>query len=156
MHRLNELAQLVDDAGGVMIAAHPYRRQLPFELRHEGDWTEALERAIANPAYQRVAAIETTNGRGSERENQFSREICDRLHLPAVAAGDAHERKDIGRCATEFDRPITGLEDLITELKSARFQPRHPPDAVSDPPTSDFQPPISSLVPRTHVPFRSP
>ena len=123
MHRMHELARLADAAGAVMIAAHPYRRQLPFELRHEGDWTHALERAVANPACSHVTAIETQNGRGTDRENAFSAEVAARLDLPTVAASDAHERKDIGRCATEFERKITGLEDLIAELKAGRFKP---------------------------------
>ena len=122
MHRLHELARMAEAAGAVMIAAHPYRRQLPFELRHEGDWTHALERAVANPACSHVTAVETQNGRGSDRENAFSAEVAARLSLPTVAASDAHERKDIGRCATEFERKITGLEDLITELKAGRFR----------------------------------
>jgi len=123
MHRLHELARLAEVAGAVMIAAHPYRRQLPFELRHEGDWTEALKRAAANPAYQHVTAIETQNGRGSERENAFSTQLAARLGLPTVAASDAHEANDIGRCATQFERKITRLEDLITELRAGRFKP---------------------------------
>ena len=123
MHRVHELAQLAEDSGAVMIAAHPYRRQLPFELRHEGDWGEALVLAAANPSYERVTAIETHNGRGSERENQFSRELRDRLNLPALAGSDSHELKDVGRCATQFERQITGLDDLIVELKANRFAP---------------------------------
>jgi len=75
MHRMAELARMAADAGAVIIAAHPYRRQLPFELRHDGDWTHALERAVANPAYAHVQAIETHNGRGSDRENAFSAEV---------------------------------------------------------------------------------
>ena len=122
MHRMNELARMAEEAGAVMIAAHPYRRQLPFELRHDGDWGHALERAIANPACAHVTAVETHNGRGSDRENAFSTEIATRLNLPTVAASDAHERKDIGRCATEFERKVTGLEDLIAELKAGRFR----------------------------------
>jgi predicted metal-dependent phosphoesterase TrpH len=123
MHRMHELARMSEAAGAVMIAAHPYRRQLPFELRHDGDWTDALERAAANPAYALVTAIETYNGRGSDRENAFSAELAARLKLPATAASDAHERKDVGRVATEFEGKITGLEDLITELKACRFKP---------------------------------
>ncbi len=124
MHRTAELARLVDEAGGALVAAHPYRRQLPFELRDEGDWTEPLERAVANPAYRYVCAIETLNGRGSERENAFSQALGERLGLPAVAASDAHQRSDVGRCATEFQRDIADVADLVRELKAGRFQPR--------------------------------
>ena len=137
MHRSAELARLVEEAGGALIAAHPYRRQIPpyggpsgpFHLRHEGPstgsgqaWSEALERALANPAYRHVHAMEALNGRGSERENAFARELCDRLGLPAVAASDAHQRDDIGRCATRFERAVTDVTDLIRELGAGRFQ----------------------------------
>jgi len=121
MHRIHELSALVDGAGGVMIAAHPYRRQFPFELRNEGDWSEALERAVANPAYTKVHAIEVQNGRGSSRENAFAKEIASRLGTRQTAASDAHADTDVGRCATEFERPIDDVEDLIGELKAGRF-----------------------------------
>ena len=123
MHRVHELARLAQTAGAVMIAAHPYRRQLPFELRHEGDWTQALERAVANPALAHVTAIETQNGRGTDRENAFSTEVAARLNLPNTGSSDAHERKDIGRAATQLDRKITNLEGLITELRAGRVKP---------------------------------
>ncbi len=123
MHRIHELSALVDTAGGVMIAAHPYRRQLPFDLRHDGGWSEPLERAVANPAYSHVAAIEAQNGRGTPRENAFSAEIASRLGARQTAASDAHAAADVGRCATEFERPIASLADLITELNAGRFNP---------------------------------
>jgi predicted metal-dependent phosphoesterase TrpH len=124
MHRTAELARLLDEAGGALVAAHPYRRQLPFELRDEGDWTEPLERAVANPAYRYVCAIETLNGRGSERENAFSQALGERLGLPAIAASDAHQGADVGRCATAFQRDIADVSDLVRELNAGRFQPR--------------------------------
>lgn len=123
MHRLRELAALVEGAGGATIAGHPYRRHLPFELRHRGDWSEVLEKAVANPAYEQADAVEAYNGRGTPRQNQFSLELCGRLGLPAAAGSDAHSREDVGACATEFDARISGLADLIRELKAGRFRP---------------------------------
>ncbi|MCH7953242.1 MAG: PHP domain-containing protein [Chloroflexi bacterium] len=124
MHRLGELVGMVEAAGGAMIAAHPYRRQLPFELTQEGDWREALERASENEAYRHVQAIETLNGRGTERQNAFSAAVCERRGLAQAAGSDAHSAGDVGTCATEFDGRISGLTDLIAELKSGRFRPQ--------------------------------
>ncbi|HET9476201.1 MAG TPA: PHP domain-containing protein [Dehalococcoidia bacterium] len=126
MHRIRELEALVDAEGGVMLAAHPYRRQLPFELRHEGDWADALDRAAANAAYRFVAGMESHNGRGTPRENAFAMALAERLRLPQVAGSDAHASADVGTCATEFDREITGLDDLIEELQAGRFRPAIP------------------------------
>ena len=123
MHRLDELVGMVEAAGGAMIAAHPYRRQLPFELTREGDWSEALARASENEAYRHVHAIETLNGRGTERQNAFSAAVCERHSLAQAAGSDAHSAVDVGTCATEFEARISGLGDLIAELKAGRFRP---------------------------------
>ncbi len=123
MHRLGELVGMVEAAGGAMIAAHPYRRQLPFELTREGDWSEALERTSDNDAYRHVHAIETLNGRGTERQNAFSAAVSERHGLAEAAGSDAHSVIDVGTCATEFEVRISGLDDLIAELKTGRFRP---------------------------------
>ena len=123
MHRLADLVRLVDKAGGAMVGAHPYRRQLPFELRDAGDWSGALESTLRNESYTHVSAIETYNGRGTDRQNEFSLEVCRRLALPATAGSDSHELADVGRCATEFDGRIRGLAELIGELRAGRCKP---------------------------------
>jgi predicted metal-dependent phosphoesterase TrpH len=129
MHRFTELATMVSEAGGAMVAAHPYRRQLPFELRNDGDWSESLERAAQNPAYRLVQAVETVNGRGSDRQNEFSAALGDWVGLPSVGGSDAHALLDVGRCATEFQASIGGLEDLISELNAGRCRPLQLRDA---------------------------
>ncbi len=126
MHRLPQLARLVAEAGGVMIAPHPYRRLTPLfrmdDFGMDDDfWTMALERAAANPALQYVSALEAINGRSTQDENLFSWQLCASLGLPAVAGSDAHEQGDVGTCATRFQRPIADVEDLVRELKAGRF-----------------------------------
>lgn len=123
MHRWPELARHVQAAGGAMIAAHPYRRQMPWDAKREEDYQAGLEKACRNPAYALCAGIEVMNGRGKSIENQFSSQLCERLGMAACASSDAHSPTDIGRCATEFLRPVGGLDDLIGELKAGRFRP---------------------------------
>jgi predicted metal-dependent phosphoesterase TrpH len=120
MHRLADLVLLVGEAGGAMVAAHPYRRQLPFDLREAGDWTSAVEQTVRNESYTHVSAIETYNGRGTKRQNEFSLEVCQRLDLPGAAGSDSHELKDVGGCATEFDASIQDAAGLIAELRAGR------------------------------------
>jgi hypothetical protein len=121
MQRVGQLAQLVAEAGGAMVAPHPYRRLTSLLRMDDEFWTMALERAAANPAFQHVCALEAINGRASQDENLFSWQLCARLGLPAVAGSDAHEPSDIGTCATRFQRPIVDVEDLVRELKAGRF-----------------------------------
>src|SRR3972149_4094037 len=50
MHRSHELAHHIEQARGVMVAAHPHRRQMSWYLESERDYHEALARASRGPA----------------------------------------------------------------------------------------------------------
>jgi len=106
-----------------MVAAHPYRRQMPWYMENERDYQEALVRASRNPAYRFCVALEQINGRGTVKENQFSASLCEYMEMPGTAGTDAHARSDIGRCATDFERDVHDLGGLIEELKAGRFKP---------------------------------
>jgi predicted metal-dependent phosphoesterase TrpH len=121
MHRSDTLAKYVEQAGGAMVAAHPYRRQMPWYVRNEEDYEQALQRASRNPAYQFCDAFEEINGRGSEKENAFSKRLSDMMGMPGTGGTDSHAIQDIGRCATHFERDVAGERDLIEELKAGRF-----------------------------------
>jgi len=48
MQRVAQLAQLVAESGGAMVAPHPYRQLTPLLRMDDEFWTMALERAAAN------------------------------------------------------------------------------------------------------------
>jgi predicted metal-dependent phosphoesterase TrpH len=121
MHRSLDLARHVTSANGAMVAAHPYRRQMPWYQDDERDYQDALVRASKNPAYGHCAALEKLNGRGTVKENQFSAALCEFMKMPGTAGTDSHSRSDIGRVATNFERDIHDVVELIDELKSGRF-----------------------------------
>jgi predicted metal-dependent phosphoesterase TrpH len=119
MHRTEFLRRIVDEAGGVMILAHPYRRN----YYHDRDLQATAEQYSRRPFFRLLDAIEVSNGRAKEIENEFSRELCRRLDLNGVGGSDAHATSDIPSSATLFERRIHNLEELITELKAGRFRP---------------------------------
>jgi predicted metal-dependent phosphoesterase TrpH len=121
MHRSRELATYTDRADGVLVAAHPYRRQMPWFSRNDEEYQAALEKASRNPAYQYVSGLEELNGRGSEKENEFSRRLCAMMDLAGTAGTDSHAISDIGKCATYFEKEIKDERELIAELKAGRF-----------------------------------
>ena len=121
MHRAKELAGYVEKGNGVMIAAHPYRRQMPWFTRNEEEYSAALEKASLNPAYEFCQALEDLNGRGSDKENEFSRRLREKMELPGTAGTDSHAISDIGKCATFFELDIENERQLIEELKANRF-----------------------------------
>ncbi len=127
MHRSHELAEFVAEVDGVMLAAHPYRRQMPWKPDDEEEYEDALGRAERNPAYRFVSGIEILNGRGKLDENDFSTRLQRRMYLPATAASDTHQfdekEQHMGRAATYFERDIRNEADLIAALKSGRYWP---------------------------------
>ena len=123
MHKTWFLKDLVDKSGGAMLAAHPYRRRFRPEFKNAEEYERMLQKASTNSMLAIVEGAEVNNGRGSEQENAFATELCRRLNLKGVATSDSHQTHDIAKNGTRFERQITGLEDLITELKAGRFQP---------------------------------
>lgn len=118
MHHTEYLKRMVDEAGGAMILAHPYRRN----LHREDDIGDAVEQFCEKPFLRLLDTIEVLNGRGSERQNTFSQEVCRWLNLKGTGSSDAHSLSDIPSCATLFERNIRNVEELVTELKAGRFR----------------------------------
>ncbi len=123
MHRTHELADHVSRAGGVLVAAHPYRRQHPWRWDREQEWTDSLDRAEYNPGLRFPVAMEVVNGRGILNENLFSARLQARMAFPGTAGSDSHAAKDIGKAATYFERDIRDEHDLIEELRAGRCWP---------------------------------
>jgi len=118
MHRIENLKRIVDEAGGVMILAHPYRRQ----FYPDDDIQNTVEQYCQRPFFRLLDTIEALNGRASAKQTSFSQELCRRLNLKGIGGSDAHSVSDIPSCATFFDRKISNVEELITELKAGRFR----------------------------------
>ena len=124
MHKPDFLRACVEREGGVLIAAHPYRRRF---LEEPGRDPEAragmLERALADPLFGLCEAVESLNGRGTEAQNRYSAELSARLSMPSTAGSDAHREAQMGTAATEFYGKIECVEDLIRLLKSGQYRP---------------------------------
>ena len=124
MHRASFVRELVDDAGGVIVVAHPYRRTYREEIDNSlSAHRDMLNLACGSSVFGLANAVEVFNGRGSEQENAFSQEIANRFGMSGTGASDAHRLDELGTFATEFQMPVRSLEDFIRELKAGRFSP---------------------------------
>ena len=123
MHKSAFVKDLVDEAGGAIVVAHPYRRVYRESAPQDSlSYEEMLRRAQRNDVFELVDAVEISNGRGSEKENSFSRTLSERLELPGTGASDAHKLDDIGTFATLFQDEVGSLSDFISAIKSGRFR----------------------------------
>jgi predicted metal-dependent phosphoesterase TrpH len=124
MHKPGYLRACADRDGGVLIAAHPYRRRFLEEPgRDPTARAEMLERAVADPFFGLCEAVEAHNGRGSTEQNRYATDLGVALSLPFVAGSDAHRAAQMGTAATEFSGKVECLGDLLRLLKNGNCRP---------------------------------
>jgi len=124
IHRAVEIRQFVVQAGGVMIAAHPFRSDFPKVW--DNPWSRqrkvlTIEEACCRPLFQLVEAMEVVNGWATEEDLNFARQVSTRLGIAGTGGSDAHTVPEIGRCITIFDNHIETEEELIAAIKSQRY-----------------------------------
>ncbi len=126
IHRLRELRRVIDEVGGFLIAAHPFRMffQLEeFNVKPKRTWSRVIADALALPVLGLVDAIEVLNGGCNQRENLLALIVAKRLGIRGTGGSDVHSDRGVGSFATIFEREIRGESDLIAELKAGRFYP---------------------------------
>jgi predicted metal-dependent phosphoesterase TrpH len=119
MHRTGFLKRELDKVGGVMVLAHPYRRNMYYGEEVE----DSVKRYSKRSFFDLVDIIETYNGRATEKQTRFSQLLSQQLNLKGTGGSDAHQLTDIPSCATFFEKDISNVRELITELKAGRFRP---------------------------------
>ena len=96
------LLRSVAQAGGAVVAAHPFRRARPVS-----------ESVIRNNLCR---IVESVNGRNSDSENQQVALWRRRYDLVECAGSDAHTLAELGKLKTRFTVPINTMADLVHAL----------------------------------------
>ncbi len=123
LHKPAFLRDMVEQAGAVLVAAHPYRRRfLEDPAQEPAARTKMLETSSTDALFEMCDAIEALNGRGTPKENSFSHDLGRLLGARTTGGSDAHRVGQVGTAATDFPNSITCLEDLIRELRAGRFE----------------------------------
>jgi len=116
---IQELRQKVQQAGGYMIAAHPFRGFKTFGI---GQLQMTVEQACKRKIFEFVDAVEIGNGKLSEDENDMARKVAQKLGLPGTGGSDAHRIDEIATWVTVFERNIVNEQELLEELHAGRFK----------------------------------
>src|SRR5215472_7036677 len=123
IYKLAELRKVVDRAGGLMIANHPFRYKLDPRFSfinpdHEPIDIEHPERAAKLEIIQCCDAIEVLNGACSAEENLFALKVARALNKAEVAGSDSHSANSVGLVTTLFSRPLSSVRDLIEAIRA--------------------------------------
>jgi predicted metal-dependent phosphoesterase TrpH len=98
--------------GGVALPCHPGRPNVGLCAHYE-----------AKPVLEGVVAVEALNGGSKKGEDARVRDLMATHGYAGFGGSDSHLVSFVGICATEFDRPIRTMDDLVGELRAARCRP---------------------------------
>ena len=112
------LYEKVKKAGGIAIAAHPFRGFKTFGF---GQLELSLEKACKKKILKHVDAIEVNNGRVTENENEVALKVARKLGLLETGGSDAHELSALGTWVTVFQNTIENEAQLVEELKAGNY-----------------------------------
>ena len=98
--------------GGVALPCHPGRPNVGLCAHYGG-----------KPELEGVVAVEALNGGSKKGEDAHVQELMTTHGYAGFGGSDSHLVSFVGICATEFDRPIRTVKDLVDELRAARCRP---------------------------------
>lgn len=116
---IDELRSYVDEAGGVMVAAHPFRglqAAMSSDQPREEEWGESAGRHD----WRLVDAVEVHNGLASPQQRGLAAELARRLDLPTTGGSDTHRLMDVAASFTVFDGEIKDERDVVAAIKARR------------------------------------
>jgi predicted metal-dependent phosphoesterase TrpH len=127
IRRASELRKVLDEAGGFMIVAHPFRHFFdPVHFRRDGrppfqmTPEEAAERM---QIFSMVDEIEVANGGTAPVENQFALKVAQVLGKKGVGASDCHSTNGVAIFATQFEEELRDQAHMLEQLHARRYRP---------------------------------
>jgi sugar phosphate isomerase/epimerase len=126
IRRAAELRRVLDEVGGFMTVAHPFRHFFdPIHFRRDGrppfEMTP-VEAAERMPVFKLVDEIEIANGGSTPRENQFALKVAKALGKRGIGASDCHSTNGVGYFVTVFEEELRDQEHMLQQLRARRFQ----------------------------------
>lgn len=100
-HSIMDTIDMIHDAGGIAVAAHPYR------------WWSGIGEKNVVPEFD---AIETFNARSKKGSNNKAKRLAFRMGRPFTGGSDAHHASCVGDAYTELPDSVSCWEDVIKEI----------------------------------------
>jgi len=98
--------------GGIAMPCHPGRPTIGL-----------IEHYQTRPPLAGVTGVEALNGGSKKGENERVADLIEQYGYHAFGGSDSHLVSFVGLCATEFDRDIQTMEDLVETLRTGGYRP---------------------------------
>ncbi|MBI4310578.1 MAG: PHP domain-containing protein [Chloroflexi bacterium] len=126
---INRLRKLVNQIGGYMILAHPFR----FLFDPAGTYTrnvlfedpkrlpKTASEASIHPVFDLVHNLEVVNGGNLEPENRLAQDVAGIRRFRGTGGSDAHSTQGLGRGVTIFNGTVRHERDLLEALREGDY-----------------------------------
>jgi len=110
---VQQVADLVHAAGGVLIAAHPFKRMKTgngfYGCGHEASDLPIDGLEVEHPSYD-------------AESRSMARGVMQSMKIAGIGSSDAHDLRQVGRYRTFFERNVTTAEMLCEEIRCRRLK----------------------------------
>lgn len=119
-----ELRKIVDQAGGAMVLAHPFRKREkpPTADFSNGRALELLEQALELWVFDLVDAVEVQNGIAGDVERAFAAKVALGRELATTGGSDTHRYFEVGGTFTVFPNHVQTERDLVDAIKNGEMR----------------------------------
>jgi predicted metal-dependent phosphoesterase TrpH len=109
---LEEILEIVHGEGGVVIAAHPFRK-----LPHQGGFYGA-----GNGVYEAALdGLEVEHPSYDAESRLLAQKAKETMQVAGIGSSDAHDLTAVGICRTIFFRPVRDVPSLCEEIRAGRL-----------------------------------
>lgn len=109
-----ELCKTVHAAGGILVAAHPYKLSRGGKSHYYGAGDRVYSLAID--------AIELYHPDHGDRATSKVMKAMKELKIPGTGGSDAHKIFNVGSCVTIFENDISTEDDFIREIRRGNIR----------------------------------
>ncbi len=110
----SELADLVHDQNGIIVAAHPYKLSRRGKTHYYGAGDKIYHLSLD--------AVELYHPDHSSLAVTKVQKAMQKLGIPGVGGSDAHKIFDVGSCVTLFENEIKNEADFIDQIRKGNVQ----------------------------------
>ena len=109
-----EVIELVHAEGGVVVAAHPFKK-----FRHGDEGYYGAGKQLYD--FQ-VDGLEVEHPDYDDGARAQAAEAMAAMGIAGTGSSDSHALHTVGICRTVFERPVTGVAELCEEIRSRRLK----------------------------------
>lgn len=110
-YNLEQIFKFVDEHGGVVSHAHPFRDR------------KYIKNADLEPDHLSLHAVEVFNVSDGDERNEMAAEFADKYNLMPLSGGDVHKAGGrLGTSGIAVDRPIHDTKELAKVIRSGEYR----------------------------------